>query len=108
MRVIRVAAPKWTDPNHKAFDQMIQRLTDFATEAKCTGAANGCSNDDFVRKSSERVAEFDPGRFVMGLPFIGDGPNRQKPPEEIFRTSGLADPGWLRMLRGLCRFVPVR
>jgi len=76
-----------TDPNLKAFDRMIQRLTDFATDAKCTG--NGkCSNDDFVRKSSDRLAGFDPGRLAMGLPVINEGPNRVPPPEEIFRTSG--------------------
>jgi uncharacterized protein YegL len=77
-----------TDPNLKAFDQMMKRLTDFANEAKCTGTADGCNNDDFVRKASDRLAGFDPGRFVIGLPFIGDGPNRGTIPEEIFRTSG--------------------
>lgn len=77
-----------TDPKQKAFDRMMQRLTDFATEAKCTAAANGCSNDDFVRKSTDRLAGFDPGRFVRGLPVINEGPNRVPPPEEIFRTSG--------------------
>lgn len=77
-----------TDPNLKAFDQMIKRLTDFATEAKCTGVANGCSNDDFARKASERLAGLDPGKFAFNIPVIGDGPNRQTPPEEIFRTSG--------------------
>lgn len=77
-----------TDPNLKAFDQMMKRLTDFATEAKCTGNANGCSNDDFVRKASDRLAGLDPGRFPFNIPRVGDGPNRQTPPEEIFRTSG--------------------
>ncbi len=75
-----------TDPLVGAsFDKMMKRLRDFAGEANCTGDANGCSNDAFMRKASELLAGLDPGRHPF--PLLLDGPNRVDPPEEIKATS---------------------
>ena len=78
-----------TDPLvvEAAFDMMMKRLRDFAGEANCTGDGSGCSNDDFVRKASERLAGLDPGQHPIQHRFLPDGPNRVRPPEEIKATS---------------------
>ena len=75
-----------TPPNLKAFDQMIGALFAFASAAGCIDPKSKCSNDDFVRTASDRLAGLDPGRFPIPIP--AEGPVRGDIPDEIFRTSG--------------------